>query len=199
MRGPRRNFCARGAAKVICWLPRKKIPMLDSIRTRLTMWSVGVLALALVVFSAGVYLLLARNLDRRVDESLLASSESIAISLVRERAEGETESEAAHSTVNELHLLNQAMAIFDAGGRLLEEKPTPRNDRALLPPLDSIPTEGLYLHTTPGNGAGAQRVAARRIKAGVVDAPYLIVVSQPLETVTEELATLRRVFMVAIP
>jgi heavy metal sensor kinase len=171
--------------------------MLDSIRTRLTLWSVGVLALALVVFSVGVYLLLARNLDRRMEESLRASSESIAISLVRERAEGETEAEAAHSTVNELHLLNQAMAIFDAEGRLLEEKPTPRNDHALLPPLDSIPGEGLRLYTTLGNAA--QRVAARRVKTGAADAPYLIVVSQPLETVTEELAMLRRVFMVAIP
>ena len=73
--------------------------MLDSIRTRLTLWYVGVLALALIVFSVGVYLLLARNLHRRMDESLRTSSESIAISLVRERAEGETEAEAAHSTV----------------------------------------------------------------------------------------------------
>ena len=153
------------------------------------------LATALVVFSAGVYLLLARNLDRRVDESLRASSESISISLVRERAEGETESEAAHSTVNELHLLNQAMAIFNAEGRLLEEKPTPQNHRALLPPLESIPDEGPHLYTTPG----AERVAVRRVKTGVADAPYLIVVSQPLETVMEELALLRRVFMIAIP
>jgi len=61
--------------------------MLDSIRTRLTLWHVGVLALALIVFSAGVYLLLARTLYRRMDESLLASSESIATSLIRERAE----------------------------------------------------------------------------------------------------------------
>ena len=64
--------------------------MLDSIRTRLTLWYVGVLALALIVFSAGVYLLLARNLHRRMDESLRTSAESITISLVRERAEGET-------------------------------------------------------------------------------------------------------------
>ncbi|HEY6403692.1 MAG TPA: HAMP domain-containing protein, partial [Blastocatellia bacterium] len=173
--------------------------MLDSIRTRLTLWSVGVLALALIVFSAGVYLLLARNLERRMDESLLASLQSIAISLIRERAEGETEAEAAHSTVNELHLLNQAMSIFDARGRLLEEKPTTRNDRALLPPLESIPGDGLRLYTAPEHGAEGQRVAARRVRIGAADSPYLIVVSQPLETITEELGMLRRVFMIAIP
>jgi heavy metal sensor kinase len=173
--------------------------MLDSIRTRLTLWSVGVLALALIVFSGGVYLLLARNLERRMDESLLASSQSIESSLIRERAEGETEAEAAHSTVNELHLLNQAMSIFNAQGRLLEEKPTAQNDRALLPPLELIPGDGLRLFTAPERGAEGQRVAARRVRIGGADSPYLIVVSQPLETITEELRMLRRVFMIAIP
>src|SRR5437899_4205325 len=133
MRAMRLSCSAHGAARVTRWPPRKKIPMLDSIRTRLTLWSVGVLALALIVFSAGVYLLLARNLHRRMDESLRASAESIALSLVRERAEGETEAEAAQSAVAELHLLNQAMAIFDAEGRLLAEKATLNNDHARLP------------------------------------------------------------------
>src|SRR5215510_6946361 len=173
--------------------------MLDSIRTRLTLWHVGVLALALIIFSAGVYLLLARTLYRRMDESLRASSESIAISLVRERAEGETETEAAHSAVDELHLLNQAMAIFDAKGRLLAEKPALGNDRARLPPLDSIHASDLRLFTAPGDSSEGQRVAARRVKIGEADSPYLIVVSQPLDTVTEELAMLGRVFLVAVP
>jgi heavy metal sensor kinase len=173
--------------------------MLDSIRTRLTLWHVGVLALALIVFSAGVYLLLARTLYRRMDESLRASSESIAISLVRERAEGESEAEAAHSTVEELHLLNQAMAIFDAEGRLLAEKPAPVNDHARLPPLDSIPADDLRLYTEPGDDGEGQRVAARRVKIGDAGSPYLIVVSQPLETVTEELEMVGSVFLIAVP
>src|SRR5262247_1500380 len=132
--------------------------MLDSVRTRLTLWYVGVLALALIVFSAGVYLLLARNLSRRVDESLRTSAESIAISLVHERDEGETEAEAAHSAVDELHLLNQAMAIFDAEGRLIAEKATPGNDHARLPPLGSIHNGDLLLYTEPREGAEGQRV-----------------------------------------
>ena len=173
--------------------------MLDSVRTRLTLWYVGVLALALIVFSAGVYLLLARNLHHRVDETLRASAQSIAISLVRERAEGETEAEAAHSTVEELHLLNQAMAIFNFEGRLIEEKNTLGNVHARLPALDSIPDDNLRLYTEPGEDDEGQRVAARRVKIGDTDAPYLIVVSQPLKTVTEELEMLRRVFLIAVP
>jgi len=173
--------------------------MLDSIRTRLTLWHVGVLALALIVFSAGVYLLLARDLHRRMDESLQASAESLAVSLDHERAEGESEAEAANSAVNDLHLLNQAMAIFDAEGRLLAEQPTPHNDHALLSSPDSIPAGALRLYTVPGDGVEGWRVVARRVKIGAADAPYLVVVSQPLETVTDELAMLRRVFLVAVP
>ena len=173
--------------------------MLDSVRTRLTLWYVGVLALVLIVFSTGVYLLLARNLRRRMDESLRSSSESIAISLVRERAEGETVAEAAHSTVEELRLLNQAMAIFNFEGRLITEKNTPGNDRARLPALDSIPAEGLRLYTTPGGDDEGQRVAARRVKISDADEPYLIVVSQPLKSVTVELEMLRSVFLIAVP
>ncbi|MBO0859013.1 MAG: HAMP domain-containing protein [Chloracidobacterium sp.] len=174
--------------------------MIDSIRTRLTLWHVGVLALALIVFSSGVYLLLARNFHRRMDESLLASSESIAISLVRERAEGETEAEAARSATDELRLLDQAMAVFDVEGRLLAEKPTSHNEHARLPPLDSISSDdNIRLYTAPGDGAEGQRVVARRVRIGPADLTYLIVVSQPLVTITEELAMLRREFMVAIP
>src|SRR5215475_5741447 len=195
----RLSCSARVAARGTYWLPLKKIPMLDSIRTRLTMWHVGVLALALIVFSAGVYLLLARTLYRRMDESLRASSESIAISLDRERAEGETEEEAAHSAVDELHLLNQAMAIFDAEGRLLAEKPTPGNDHARLPPLDSIPAGDLRLYTEPGDGGEGRRGAARRVKIGDAGSSYLIVVTQPLETVTEELEMVGSVFLIAVP
>src|SRR5262245_15518492 len=153
--------------------------MLDSVRTRLTLWYVGVLALALVVFSAGVYLLLARTLYRRMDESLRASTESITLSLFRERAEGETEAEAAQSTVEELHLLNQAMAIFNFEGRLIAKKNTLGDVHSRLPALDSIPGDDLRLYTAPGEDGAGWRVAARRVKIGEKDAPYLIAVSQP--------------------
>src|SRR5262245_21915683 len=121
--------------------------MLDSVRTRLTLWYVAVLALVLIVFSASVYLLLARNLYHRMDESLRSSSESITISLVREQAEGETDAEAAHSTMKELRLLNQAIGIFNFENHLIVEKNTPGNDHARLPALDSIPADNLRLYT----------------------------------------------------
>src|SRR5262245_34459552 len=91
------------------------------------------------------------------------------------------------------------MAIFNFEGRLITEKNTPGNDRSRLPALDSIPAEGLRLYTTPGGDDEGQRVAARRVKISDADEPYLIVVSQPLKTVTEELEMLRHVFLIAVP
>jgi hypothetical protein len=104
--------------------------MIDSIRIRMTLWHVGMLGLALVAFSAGVYWLLGRDLSHRVDQRLRASGESRALSFLHERAEGETEGEAAHSMVSEAHLPNQAAAIFDAKGRLIEKKNAPNGSHA---------------------------------------------------------------------
>jgi hypothetical protein len=41
--------------------------MVNSVRTRLTLWYIGVLAIVLVAFSTGVYSLIERDTNRRVD------------------------------------------------------------------------------------------------------------------------------------
>lgn len=156
----------------------------------------------LIVFSAGVYFLLKRDLSRRLDESLRTSSESIALSLVREREEGESIKEAAHSTVEELHLLNQAMAIFDDKGNLLEEKTTGDNHHAFLSPSEVMASNDLHLYTShdpSGRKKDGQRVATRRVRINDTDPPYIIVVSQPMGTITVELEMLGQVLLVAVP
>src|SRR5215510_103935 len=100
-------------------------PMVDSVRTRMALWHVGMLGLALVVFSAGVYWLLDRDLSHQMDQSLQASVETMDLSLLHARAEGDTEEEAANSAVSEIHLCNQAAAILDVKGRLIKEKNAP--------------------------------------------------------------------------
>ena len=49
-----------------------------SVRTRLTLWYTGVLALVLLLFSVGVYGLLARQLYRRLEGSLHTTIEGTA-------------------------------------------------------------------------------------------------------------------------
>jgi heavy metal sensor kinase len=167
----------------------------------MALWHVGMLGLALVVFSAGVYWLLDRDLSHQMDQSLQASVESITLSLLHERAEGETEKEAANNAVSEIYLFNQAAAIFDAKGRLIEEKNAPDGAHARLPPIDQIPVDSLYIFTARSENSSNDgvRVATRRVKINDAHALYLVSVSQSLETVTDGLKTLRRSFLIAVP
>ncbi len=174
--------------------------MLDSVRTRLTVWYVGVLALVLIAFSMGVYALHARNLHRRLDMGLRSALQSMAVLFVLEREEGETEKEAAISVVSELSYPKMAMAVFDVEGRLLAEKPG--DFHTPLPQLNEMAGDAIGLLTLPLGKAGhdhAWRVAAQRVKVVPTEPPYLIVVSQSLENITEELRLLRQVFYLAVP
>ncbi len=176
--------------------------MLDSVRTRLTIWYIGVLALALVVFSFGVYALLSRTLHQRLDASLRATVVAASAALAHEIDEGETPEQAALSTVQDLLIPHQALGVFDEEGRLLAERHANDQAQARLPELSLVPADKPFLFTTSGakSPAGGQvRAAAQRLRFAADGPVYLIAVSQSFETVTEELTALRQVFSVAVP
>ena len=52
--------------------------MFDSMRSRLTLWYTGVLALVLVVFAAAAYAYLARAARERTDQSLADAAQALA-------------------------------------------------------------------------------------------------------------------------
>ncbi|MFI5176542.1 MAG: ATP-binding protein [Terriglobia bacterium] len=176
--------------------------MLDSVRTRLTLWYVGVLALVLVAFSVGVYVLLARTLYDRMDNELRSAAKATAVALVTERAEGESDQEAAGTALAELYLPVQAIAVFDAGGGLIAEKPAPGNLHSQLPTLSGIDSDTVRLFTLPEDpkrGDDGRRVAVQRVSVPPTGTPYLIVVSQSFESVNEGLERMRGIFYFAVP
>ena len=175
--------------------------MLDSVRTQLTLWYTGVLALVLVAFSFGVHALLARNLHERLDAGLRAAVEAMIASLAHEIAEGEPVQLAAESTVQDLYFPHQALAIFDAEGRLLAERHSSDQKTARLPASNLVSERQVYLFTErdPSRGDDDLRVAARRVDIAHGGPTYLIAVSQSFETVTDELEALRQVFFIAVP
>lgn len=179
--------------------------MFDSVRTRLTLWYTGVLALTLIVFSLGVYHLSKSNLRQRLDAEVQTTTEGIARLLVYEFNEGESESQAVHSALNEHYFPNQAAAIFDAEGRLLSEKSLPDNHRAEFPTAGFIPTETIQLMTVPGKAdfrnkdAVGVRLATQRVTIASEGKSYVVVVSQSLELLTEELEVLRRILLMTVP
>jgi heavy metal sensor kinase len=174
--------------------------MLDSVRVRLTLWHVGVLALVLVVFSISVYALLARSLYARLDDDLRTTLQETGISLGREVAAGEPEAKAAADVLDEHIGPRQAAAIFDEHGQLLADNPALSGLHAQLPTQVSATSEP-QLYTTastePANQAG-RRVAVERIVLAKTGKAYVFVISQPLDVVTNELRTIRYVLGVAV-
>ncbi|HXG64862.1 MAG TPA: hypothetical protein VNO70_07120, partial [Blastocatellia bacterium] len=176
--------------------------MLDSVRVRLTLWYVGVLALVLLAFGVGVYALLSRSLYKRVDDGLRSVIEVATRSLIHDTEEGQSSLGAAESTVAELFNRQQALAIFDGAGRLLAGKAAGDDFYARLPDLGQIPDQEASLFTAPEENDDDDeyyRVAVQRVSIPPLNTPYIILASQPLEGVEDELESLREILYYAVP
>ncbi len=176
--------------------------MFNSVRTRLTLWYTGVLALVLIIFSLGVYYLLADKLHKRLDSEVRTTVEGIARLLVYELDEGESETQALHSALNEHFFPNQAAAIFDASGNLLSEKTLPNNRRTAMPAGLSLSTEAIQLFALPPLSNGEDdgvRLAAKHLTVAHNNKSYVIVVSQTLDSLSEELEILSGILLAVVP
>ncbi len=175
--------------------------MFESVRARLTLWYVSALALILVVFGVAVYAMLSRALHRRVDEALRSTIEISITSLTHDAQEGQSPESAAQSTAAELSHPQQSMMIFDSAGQLLAEHPYEDNFHILLPDLNAIPADEVYLYTVAGEGDAndRHRLAVRRVQIPPADTPYIILATQPLKAVEEELESLREILYLATP
>jgi heavy metal sensor kinase len=93
------------------------------------------------------------------------------------------------------------MMIFDGAGQLLAEHPYEEDPHIRLPDLSAIPDEEVYLYTVveEGDADDRHRLAARRVRIPPADTPYIILASQPLEAVEEELESLREILYLATP
>lgn len=171
--------------------------MTNTVRGRLTLWYVSALALILVVFGIAVYAMLSRALHRRVDEALRSTLEITVTSLTNDAEEGQSSQSAAQSTASEITGQQQAMLIFDGDGRLLAAHPQEEGLRVRLPDLGAVPDDEVYIYTA--DGRGQRRTAARKVRIGPTGTPFIILASQSLETVEEELGSLREALYLATP
>lgn len=175
--------------------------MFESVRARLTLWYVSALALILVVFGIAVYVMLSRALHRRVDEALRSTIEISITSLTHDEQEGQSSQSAAQSTAAELSHPQQALMIFDNNGQLLAEHPYEEDLNIRLPDLAAIPADEVYLYTAfeEGDPNDHHRLAVRRVQIPPANKPYIILASQPLKAVEDELESLREILYFATP
>jgi two-component system, OmpR family, sensor kinase len=169
--------------------------MFDSVRSRLTLWYVGVLALVLVVFSMSVYALLARDFYERLDNDLRTSVEETGASMSRRIVGGEPEAQAAAEALEEHVGPREAAAVFDAGGRLVAENPALGDIHARLPRgAQNVAGEGALYTDDSG-----RRVGVRRVDVAPSGRAYLVVISRSFNLVTREMASIRLTLYLAVP
>jgi heavy metal sensor kinase len=175
--------------------------MFDSVRVRLTLWYMGILALLLVTFSAGVYAILWHNFMERADGVLRSVSSAIISILEKELSESGLDELAARETVKALNFPEYTIQIFDASGELLAERPSGSHN--FMPARDwkSIPQGETRVETIAAlNRSGdPRRIAIIRVALPPMERQYGIIVSRSLTPLLGELAADRRILLIAVP
>lgn len=175
--------------------------MFETVRARLTLWYVSLLAAILVGVIALIYILLARALYVRVDDSLAAFIQIASTSLANDIAEGQTPADAAGSTARELASRQQLVQVYDGAGRLLGEAGREDDIIVPLPAVDQIPSEGaasLITIVEADDLDDRHRLAFRRvtIRPGI---EFIVAVGSSLERTDEELESLRAILAYVVP
>jgi two-component system, OmpR family, sensor kinase len=173
----------------------------ESVRARLTLWYVSVLAAILIVSIALIYLLLARALYARIDETLHAVMQIAQTSLTNDLNEGQDAADAARSTAGELASRQHLLAIYDGRGRLLAEAGREDDIAILLPPIADIPLDENLLQTIveADDRDDRHRLAIRWVDINGFDVEYVVVAGTSLESTDEELESLRGILAYLVP
>ena len=173
----------------------------ESVRARLTLWYVSVLAAILVVSIVVIYVLLARALYTRIDDTLHAVVQIAQTSLTNDLNEGQDEADAARSTASELASRQTMIAIYDGRGRLLAEAGREDDVAILLPPIAEIPLDEDLLQTIveADDLDDRHRLAIRWTDIAGFETEYIIVAGTSLESTDEELESLRNILVYLVP
>jgi two-component system OmpR family sensor kinase len=173
----------------------------ESVRARLTLWYVTVLAAILIVSIVVIYVLLARALYTRIDDTLHAVVQIAHTSLTNDLNEGQDAADAARSTATELASRQTLLAIYDGRGRLLAEAGREDDIAIPLPPIADIPLHDDLMMTIveADDLDDRHRLAIRWVDIAGFDAEFVIVAGTSLESTDEELESLRGILVYLVP
>src|SRR5436190_12752518 len=174
---------------------------INTVRSRLTFWSVATLTTVLLLFSIGVYVLSSRMLHERLDASLRSAAQVTELSLNHEieehggRDAGEASVRDVLRTMHQTSFPRSAIAVWD-GNRLVADKPG----------LDGLPSSDLPRDAVarPGIRSFTHRSIEYRlltVSAFVrsVGGEYRVTVNESTRDIDSELANLRGVLLLLVP
>ncbi len=187
--------------------------MLDSIRTRLTLWYSGVLALVLMVLFVITYLVFLRSVQRRMDSDLSELSKAF-LATVHAELEDQTAPDpftvAIEAAIAEHHLRDHAYAILDANGKVIansldEDSTNSRKGSASTDLLESASFQQFIGSAPHGErffgivkgGRNGYRAFARQFTAQ--GNTYRLVILRSLHPQTEMLEEVTATFAWVIP
>lgn len=176
--------------------------MVNSIRTKLTLWYTAILTLMLVGCCFSVYAILQHRLLVRLDEDLIAVLDTAHRLLVSESEENDFSQDSIHELIDVLHFPDIGLVIYDNAGHKLAEQAT--NGQPLPTTLPSSWKNHRELSliswqsTTPSL-PGKWRIAIHQIRFKNEDHFFYMVAIQSLHVIHNQLELLRGIFFLIIP
>ena len=161
---------------------------LGRLRVRLTLWYAATFALILLLLGAGLFVAIGTQVSRRIDASLVAATAAIERAthvLEVERAAG-----GAADAVEELHIPDRELYLFDANGRPITP---PHADAWIVDAARAAGTSGTIDVQDETSGRHQLRLHAERF-TGRSAAPYVAVAIAERPDIREQYASLIGIF-----
>jgi signal transduction histidine kinase len=173
--------------------------MIDSVRLRLTLWHVVLLAILQTVFCITVYILLSESIYKSVDGILSSVNRDVKAALHVELDRGSDISTVPAKALDTLFHTGGAFAIYDRQGHLLADRP--RGDAARLAPFPYDPTvisekSHVYTWTTEES---RRRMSVQLVSFSDYGATYVVVSSHLLDPMLSDVRVVQQIFMIAVP
>jgi heavy metal sensor kinase len=168
--------------------------MFNSVRTRLTLWYAGVLAVSLIAFALLVYYAAANVFYERQDESLRSTAETVASAYIQELEEEESIAKANEVVLAEMVFPNRYVEVTDAAGRVVAWSGNLAGHVLTIPQQTVNDARTRSISFTVVNQL---RVAVVPLMAKK-DLGYAAV-AEPLSVIDEGLRRLRRYFFAGVP
>ena len=170
--------------------------MIDSVRTRLTLWYAGVLAVSLIAFAVLIYYAAVATLHERQDESLKSTAQTVASAYEEELQEQQQSiPKAGQIVMAELIFPNRYVQIIDSAGHQIATSRNASEIRTTIP--EAVLTRARE-HNFDFINADGFRFAVVPISSPDQPLGYAAV-AEPLSVIEEGLSRLRRDFFAGVP
>lgn len=168
--------------------------MVDSVRTRLTLWYAGVLAVSLIAFAIVIYYAAVASLHERQDESLKSTAQTVASAYEEEFQEQQSISKAGEIVMAELMFPDRYVVITDSTGHQIASS---KNASAIGITMPASVLSRAHEQNFAFATSNGFRVAL--VPISVDRSLNFAAVAEPLSVIDEGLSRLRRDFFAGVP